>query len=87
MENDSVPNYYTEKITDCFATGTVPIYWGATNIGDYFDERGIIVLDEDFDINKLTYELYEEMLPYVGNNYAIVQSLEMADDELANKIL
>lgn len=87
MENDSVPHYYTEKITDCFATGTVPIYWGATNIGEYFDERGIIVLDEDFDINKLTYELYEEMLPYVGNNYAIVQSLEMADDDLARKII
>ena len=87
MENDSVPNYYTEKITDCFATGTVPIYWGATNIGDYFDERGIIRLTDDFTIDQLTPELYEEMLPYVGNNYAFVQSLEMADDELANKIL
>jgi len=87
MENDSVPNYYTEKITDCFATGTVPIYWGATNIGDYFDERGIIKLDDSFDPSKLTFDLYEEMLPHVGNNYAIVQSLEMADDDLARKII
>lgn len=29
MENCQVPFYYTERLTDCFAMGTVPIYWGA----------------------------------------------------------
>ncbi|MBI3508521.1 MAG: hypothetical protein HY069_02640 [Chlamydiia bacterium] len=27
--------YITEKLFDCFATGVVPIYWGASNITDY----------------------------------------------------
>lgn len=35
FENISdVPGYVTEKIFDCFRAGTVPIYWGANNIGD-----------------------------------------------------
>ena len=87
MENESVPNYFTEKITDCFATGTVPIYWGATNIGHRFDERGIIVLDDTFNINSLSADLYESIRPYVQNNLETIKSLEMADDELANKII
>lgn len=87
MENQSVPNYYTEKLTDCFASGTIPIYWGATNIGDYFDDRGIIKLDDNFNINDLTFSLYEEMLPYAGNNFGIVSDMISADDELFNNIM
>ena len=87
MENESVPNYFTEKITDCFASGTVPIYWGATNIGHRFDERGIITLNDNFDIDSLSVELYESMRPYIENNLETVKSLEMADDELASKII
>jgi hypothetical protein len=30
-----VKGYVTEKIFDCFATGTVPVYWGAENIEEY----------------------------------------------------
>lgn len=29
------PGYVTEKIFDCFSAGTIPIYWGAPNIGMY----------------------------------------------------
>lgn len=34
-----VKGYVTEKMFDCFAAGTVPIYWGASNITDYVPER------------------------------------------------
>ncbi len=30
-----VKGYVTEKIFDCLAAGTVPVYWGASNIGEY----------------------------------------------------
>jgi hypothetical protein len=86
MENESVPNYYTEKLTDCFATGTIPIYWGATNIEHKFDDRGIIVLDDKFDIDSLDANLYESMRTYAETNLETVRSLEMADDELYKKI-
>ena len=34
--------YFTEKLIDCFATGTIPIYWGCPSIGSFFDQMGII---------------------------------------------
>ena len=56
IENSKQKNYFTEKIIDCFQTMTVPIYYGAQNIGEYFDINGIIILeydDIDYIINKL----------------------------------
>lgn len=29
------PGYITEKIFDCFAVGSIPVYWGASNIDTY----------------------------------------------------
>ena len=47
IENSRQTNYFTEKIMDCFQTMTVPIYWGAPNIHEFFDINGIIVLDSN----------------------------------------
>ena len=45
IENSSKPDYWSEKIADCFLSYTVPIYFGATNIGDYFPEESYIWID------------------------------------------
>ena len=45
IENDKYETYYTEKLTDCFATGTIPIYWGCLNISQYFNPKGIVILN------------------------------------------
>ena len=45
IENTSEPYYFTEKITDCFLAYTVPVYYGCTNIGQYFPERSFINID------------------------------------------
>lgn len=34
--------YITEKIFDCFAAGSVPIYWGAPNVQDYIPKECFI---------------------------------------------
>ena len=66
-------NYFSEKIIDCFLTGTVPVYHGCIHIGEFFDERGILSFQtqEELDtiMNSLTPEKYQEMLPYVEANY------------------
>ncbi len=82
IENCRVDTYYSEKLTDCFATGTVPVYWGSPRVGDIFDPAGIIFLDDAFDIADLSEELYREMLPAVRNNLEIVSKLTGADDLL-----
>lgn len=42
IENCQESGYYSEKIVDCFATGTVPIYFGDPQIGNIFNEEGIL---------------------------------------------
>ena len=40
MENNIEPDYFTEKLIDCFLTGTVPIYLGPKQVENYFDPNG-----------------------------------------------
>jgi hypothetical protein len=87
MENCQVSLYYTEKLTDCFVTGTVPVYWGSADVGEIFDEKGIIVLDDDFDLNTLTPDLYQSMMPHIKNNFEIARNLPGSDDELFEKYI
>lgn len=47
IENTSKPHYWTEKIADCFLAGTVPLYFGATNIAEYFPPESFIWLPID----------------------------------------
>jgi len=44
MENSFSPDYWTEKIGDCFLAGTVPIYAGCPNLGDYFPSESFVVI-------------------------------------------
>lgn len=93
VENTKHRNYFTEKIQDCFYTKTVPVYWGCPNIGEFWDDRGIITFNTEEEaveiINKLTPEDYYSRLPYIQNNYEIAlehgcfyKRLELFLDEL-----
>lgn len=80
MENGNYPLMYTEKIADCFATGTIPIYWGNEQISEVFDSNGIIMLTKDFDLNILTSELYHTKIESVKKNYEIIMKFPTAED-------
>jgi hypothetical protein len=73
VESNKEPWYFSEKIVDALLTKTVPIYWGCTNIGTFFDERGIMsfnTIEEFFEkINTINENTYEQMLQYVQKNY------------------
>jgi hypothetical protein len=45
IENDIKENQISEKLIDPIMCKTVPIYYGASNIGDYFDMSGIEIID------------------------------------------
>jgi hypothetical protein len=38
--NSSADNFFTEVLLDCFRVGTIPIFWGCPNIGEYFLRAG-----------------------------------------------
>lgn len=42
IQNSQQHNYFSEILTDCFATKTIPIFWGCANIAEFFNPHGII---------------------------------------------
>lgn len=42
IENTSRPGYITEKISDVFAAGAIPIYWGAPDVALDFNPKSFI---------------------------------------------
>jgi Glycosyltransferase family 10 (fucosyltransferase) C-term len=42
IENCSAPYYWTEKLSDCLLSWTMPIYYGATNIFNFFPRESIL---------------------------------------------
>ena len=43
IENSREPSYFSEKLIDALLCETVPIYWGAPDIAEYFDPAGMIL--------------------------------------------
>jgi len=84
VENCQIDDYFTEKIVDCFVTGTVPVYWGTRQISSYFNPKGILqfeTVDElEAKISQLTPALYESLRPYVEENYRLAQNYLVAED-------
>jgi hypothetical protein len=75
VENSHEKYYISEKFYDCILTNTIPIYYGCSNIKDYWTENGYFLLDNITDhqyvTDKLKWiyenqdELYNQMLPEV----------------------
>jgi hypothetical protein len=86
IENTKRKNYFTEKLVDCFATGTIPVYYGCENISDYFDESGIIKFESKEELENLlptlTDELYEEKLEAVKSNFSKFKNYAVTEDWL-----
>ena len=45
MENSQQKNYFTEKLADVYLSWSVPIYWGAPNLGEYFPKESFHLID------------------------------------------
>lgn len=80
IENNNTDCYFTEKITDCFVNGVVPIYYGSKNIVKHFNQNGIIFLEEDFDISYISPELYYSKMEAIEDNFVRAKEMTMADD-------
>jgi hypothetical protein len=66
-------DHYSEKLVDALITKTIPIYWGCTNLSEYFNINGIFEVDTVSKIiyicNQLTPALYYDTLEAVNDNY------------------
>jgi hypothetical protein len=77
IENGEYETYFTEKLLDCFATGTIPVYLGAPDIGDYFNKDGIIDLTEEFEVSE---EIYHSKMDAIKENLEKAKDMEVLED-------
>ncbi len=91
VENCRTDYYFTEKIIDCFATGTVPIYWGCPSISNFFDPGGIISFNNIEELNKILNEIgpedYSKRLTSVHNNFSSYHTFAVTEDYIYNEIV
>ena len=84
VENFQDELYFTEKILNCFATGTIPIYIGAKNISDKFNIDGIIQFNtiEELHpiINNLSEELYKSKKLAIEDNFNRCKQYRIIED-------
>lgn len=77
IENSEERDYFTEKIIDCFLTGTIPVYIGCPAIDDYFNSDGLIRVNDIEPIinliDNLTPELYESKKHAIQENFEIAK--------------
>ena len=82
IENAVYDTYFTEKLTDCFACGTIPIFYGCKGVTEYFNEDGIIFLDDNFDLSTLTKDLYYSKIDAIKDNFERSINFPVAEDYL-----
>ena len=80
IENGKYNDYFTEKILDCFAMGTIPVYWGCDNIVNYFDGNGIMNISSIGRIEDLTEELYYSKIDAVKNNFNKIMRYQILEE-------
>lgn len=84
IENYKGGYYFTEKLCNCFATKTIPIYFGSENIGKFFNLDGVIYINDlnEFweDIDNVNWnntekfkEEYNKRLNAINDNYERVK--------------
>jgi hypothetical protein len=77
IENSSIPGYFTEKITDCFLTHTLPLYFGCQDIDTYFNSEAYQLIDiHDYKRAIREIEKLLEEDPYSSRLNAIKQAKE-----------
>jgi hypothetical protein len=90
IENGVLDNYFTDRILDLFATGTIPIYRGAPNISDFFDVNGILSFRTYEELVKiienLDENLYLSKIHSMKKNFDLCKKYLYLDDEVLNII-
>ena len=81
IENFRGPNYWSEKLSDCFLAHTMPIYYGCTNLNDYFPKNSFISVDieDNKSIDRIKKIIKRKLLP------SNLQAIEKARNLVLNK--
>lgn len=97
MEDANIPGYITERIVDGFMAGTVPIYYGTTQIFDIFNKNSFIyydINDPQEALNRIRFmednpDAYQQMLnePILADGERTIEKYFSFDDSIGNGML
>ena len=87
IENtNKISNAFSEKLIDCFQTRTIPIYYGPSNIGDFFNSDGMFIAKSASEIieicNGLNENTYNSLLEAVEENYQLSMNYRSLDETM-----
>jgi len=84
-------NLFTEILLDCFTVGTIPIFWGAPNVSDFFNAEGVLSFETVEECQAITsslsLELYQSRMQAIADNFQRVREYAITEDWIYNHIL
>ena len=87
IENVREASYFSEKLIDAFLCKTLPIYWGAPDIGEYFNADGMVVCESFHDIKNAIEQAseiqYNERLAAIESNQIAAAAFENLHERAA----
>jgi len=90
VENQKMDYYFSEKLIDCFMTGTIPIYYGCPSISRFFDNNGIITFNSLPELSEIIKNLnvnsYYEKIQSIEKNFELSKNYLIPDDLIYKKI-
>ena len=92
IENYVDDYWFTEKLCNCFANKTIPIYYGARKISDLFNTDGMFLCNSisgikgviNYILKEGPEKLYEERKAYIDDNFERVKRFVCFEDEFYN---
>jgi hypothetical protein len=89
--NSKEDNYFTETLVDVFRHGVIPIFWGCPNVGEFFNEKGILQFETGQQLieilDNLSEDLYNSKIKYVKENFEIAKKYVSMDDTFAESLI
>jgi hypothetical protein len=90
IQNGRYETYFTEILTDPFLLRTIPIFWGAPDIGKIFNTNGFYIFNTESELQhileKISKDDYYSKLKYIEENYQIALTMRNSDELLLKAI-
>jgi hypothetical protein len=90
VENQKMDFLFTEKLIDCFLTGTIPIYYGCPSISKFFNTDGMLIFDSINElseiVNMIDTEYYYSKIESIKENFELAKKYTICDNILYEKI-
>lgn len=83
IENCSEPGYSSEKLVDCFLSGTQPVYAGDPTVSRYIDPQASVMLDTSNPMSTLRKIVRGEIQPNLESIYRTKRQYENEGNLLA----